>query len=125
MIVRFLKSRTVLMTALILMLLGFLDPLEGAVVILVGVGLGGLNAHLNSNNNRKMLYWAFAIIAIGIGAMLALSRIGGIGGQSGHSIWWGLMILPYPIGWIIGLVGGIRMFIESFKQPSVNKLEMR
>jgi hypothetical protein len=120
MIARLLKSRTVLMTALILMFLGFLDPLEGAVVILIGVALAGLHARLTMNRNKVMVYWASVFIAVGIVAMIALSLSGGLGGKSGRSLWWGLLILPYPIGWIVGLVGGIRMLVEEFKHPHGN-----
>jgi len=35
---------------------------------------------------------------VGVGALWFLSSLGGIGGKSGHSIWWGLLILPYPTG---------------------------
>ena len=34
------------------------------------------------------------LIAIGVGALWGLSMFGGIGGKSGHSIWWGVLILP-------------------------------
>jgi len=35
--------------------------------------------------------WVF-----GVSAMLMLSAFDGIGGKSGHSMWWELMLLPYP-----------------------------
>jgi hypothetical protein len=117
MIARLLKSRTTLLTALILMALGVLDPLEGAIVILVGVGLAALHARFINHLNRKMLYWVSAFVAIGIGAMVMLSVLGGIGGKSGRSLWWGLLILPYPIGWLMGLGFGIRMLFNEFKHP--------
>jgi hypothetical protein len=30
-------------------------------------------------------------------------------------MWWALTILPYPVGWVMGLVGAIRRLIESRK----------
>jgi hypothetical protein len=33
---------------------------------------------------------------------------GGIGGNSGLSLWWGLIILPYPVGWAICFIGVIK-----------------
>jgi hypothetical protein len=49
--------------------------------------------------------WVFILIAIGVGALWGLSMVGGIGGKSGHSIWWGLLILPYLLGWTMGIAG--------------------
>jgi hypothetical protein len=45
------------------------------------------------------------LITIGVGAMWGLSAAGGIGGSSGHSLWWGVLILPYLIGWSMGIWG--------------------
>jgi hypothetical protein len=28
-----------------------------------------------------------------------------------------LGVLPYPLGWIMGLVGGLRRLAEAFKEP--------
>jgi len=45
------------------------------------------------------------LIAVGVGALFGLSALGGVGGRSGHSMWWLLTVLPYPVGWVMGLVG--------------------
>ena len=45
------------------------------------------------------------MIAIGVGALWGLSMVGGIGGKSGLSMWWGVLILPYLIGWCMGIWG--------------------
>jgi hypothetical protein len=37
--------------------------------------------------------------------MWGLTMIGGIGGSSGRSVWWGVLILPYLIGWSMGIWG--------------------
>ena len=64
-----------------------------------------------------MLYWtwAFILIAVGVAAMFALSAVGGIGGKSGHSMWWGMLILPYPVGWLMALAGGVAGLVRFFK----------
>jgi hypothetical protein len=49
-----------------------------------------------------------ALIAVGVAALFGLSAIGGFGGPSGRSMWWGLLLLPYPIGWVIGLLGAVQ-----------------
>jgi len=89
------------------MLLGALDPLEGSVLILPGSGLVALGAYLNQSEPRLITYRVvvFILIAIGVGAMWGLSSGGGFGGNSGRSMWWGVLILPYLIGWSLGVWG--------------------
>lgn len=88
------------------MLIGALDPLEGSVVILAGSGLVALGTFFGQVRRQLLTYWisVFILIAVGVGAMFVLSAFGGIGGTSGHSMWWGVLILPYPVGWIMGIV---------------------
>ena len=71
------------------MLLGTLDPLEGSVLILGGGGLVALAMYLGGKGHGTVSYWTsvFVLIAVGVGAMFALSAVGGIGGRSGHSMW--------------------------------------
>jgi hypothetical protein len=47
----------------------------------------------------------FSLIAIGVAALWGLSRAGGIGASSGVSPWWAVLMLPYPIGWSMGVWG--------------------
>ena len=78
-------------------MVGTLDPLEGSLLILAGKDRG------------TVLYWAcvFGLIAVGVGALFGLSAVGGIGGQAGHSMWWGVLLLPYLAGWLMALAGGV------------------
>jgi hypothetical protein len=66
-----------------------------------------LGAYLGQAERRMLVYklWAFVLIAIGVGALWGLSTVGGIGGSSGHSMRWGLLMLPYLIGWNMGMWG--------------------
>jgi len=101
----------------IAMLGGAIDPLEGSVVILAGSGLVALGTVLgdSARSLRVAWLWIFALIAIGVGVMFKLSALGGIGGMSGRSMWWGLPILPYPVGWILGMVSLAARLIRSFR----------
>ena len=103
------------------MLLGTLDPLEGSVLIFLGSGLLALGMYLSAMEPGKVLYWtcSFIFIAVGVGAMFVLSAYGGIGGKSGHSMWWGLLILPYPAGWLMALAGGVAGLVRFFKSRRV------
>ena len=104
---RSLWSRILIVLGSIGMLVGAIDPMEGSVIILAGSLLVALGAFLGQCERRLIAYrvWVFILIAIGVGAMWGLSMAGGIGGKSGHSMWWGALILPYLIGWSMGIWG--------------------
>jgi hypothetical protein len=101
------SSRLLVIAGGLAMLAGALDPMEGAVVILAGSALVLLGSWLGRGGRRCLAYrlTVFVLIAVGVGAMWALSAAGGIGGGSGHSLWWGLLILPYLLGWSMGIWG--------------------
>ena len=75
------------------------------MLILLGSGLAALGALLGKNPQRGLLGVAFVLLAVGVGALFGLSAVGGVGGRSGHSMWWLLAVVPYPVGWIMGLGG--------------------
>ena len=99
------------------MLLGAVDPMEGSMLILPGGGMVALGMFLARKQRRTLCYWSwvFVLIAVGVGALFALSAVGGIGGRSGHSMWWGVLILPYPVGWLMALAGAIIALIRFLK----------
>jgi len=111
--------RILMIAGLIAMVVGAIDPLEGSIIILAGSGIVALSAFLAKSRHRRLLYRAFALIVIGVGAMLILSMLGGVGGDSDRSMWWALVVAPYPIGWIMGLVAAIRELVSSFKTKPV------
>ena len=100
-------SRILMTVGGVAMLVGALDPMEGSVVILPGSGLVALGTLLSPSERRWITYrvLVFILIAIGVGTLWGLSSAGGLGGDSGRSIWWGVLILPYPIGWSMGIWG--------------------
>ncbi len=112
---RIFLSHILLFVGLLAMLIGAIDPFEGSVIILPGSGLVAIGVFLAKSRYRLLLCWAFVLIAFGVGAMFVLSMFGGIGGRYGHSMWWGLFLLPYPVGWFLGIAGIILRLIESFR----------
>jgi hypothetical protein len=114
---RMLWSRIVKVGGGIAMLLGTLDPMEGSLLILPGSGLVALGMYLGGKDRKTVLYWTwvFILIAVGVGALFGLSAVGGIGGRSGYSMWWGLLILPYPVGWLMALLGAVISSLRFFK----------
>ncbi len=110
-------SRILKVVGGIAMMLGTLDPMEGSLLILPGSGMVALGMYLGGRDRRTVLYWTwvFILIAFGVGALFALDAIGGIGGKSGHSMWWGVLMLPYPIGWLLALLGAVISSLRFFK----------
>jgi hypothetical protein len=99
------------------MVIGTVDPLEGSLLILPGSGFVALGVYLAGKDRPTVRYWtwAFALIAIGVAAMFAVSSVGGFGGKSGRSMWWGVLLLPYPVGWLLSLAGAILALVRFIK----------
>jgi hypothetical protein len=112
---RKLWSNILVIVGSIAMLVGALDPMEGSLVILPGSGLVTLGTFLSNSGRGLLIYWLwiFILIAVGVGALFVLSAFGGFGGTSGHSMWWGVLILPYPVGWVVGIVSLLFRLIRS------------
>jgi len=100
-------SRILIVVGSIAMLVGALDPMEGSLVILPGSALVALGTFLSQSERRWIAYRVavFILVALGVGAMWGLTSVGGFGGNSGRSIWWGVLVLPYLIGWSMGIWG--------------------
>ncbi len=100
-------SRGAVVAGSIAMLVGAIDPMEGSVLILLGSALIAHGTYLRQAERGLVAYrtWTLVLIALGVGAMWALSAVGGIGGRSGKSMWWGLLIMPYLAGWLMAVWG--------------------
>lgn len=98
-------------------LIGTLDPMEGSVAILAGALVALLALLLGGAPRRTLIYWtwSFALIAVGVAALFGWSAVGGIGGTSGHSTWWALTFLPYPIGWCLAIAAMASELVQSWK----------
>jgi hypothetical protein len=111
-------SRWLIIAGLVLMVIGVLDPLEGSVVILGGSALVALGAFLTRTHYRLPVI-ALVLIAVGVGVLFGFSALGGVGGTSGRSIWLLLLCVPYPIGWVLGLIGAARKLREPRGAESI------
>ena len=88
----------------VIFLLGFLDPLEGSILILIGSALIAITSHLKGDRHRRLFLLAFLMIILGVVFLFYLSSLGGFGGESDLSWWWALLILPYPLGWLLNVI---------------------
>ncbi len=113
---RVLWSRIVKIIGCIAMVLGTLRPVEGALLVLPGCGLVALGTFLAGRERKTVVYWvwAFILMALGIGAFFGL-KAWHIGGTSGHSRWWAVLMLPYPAGWLMALAGGAAGLVRLLK----------
>lgn len=100
-------SRFLLIAGYIAMLIGAIDPMEGSLLILPGSGLVVLGSYFGEAGRSIFIYRlrVFFLVLVGVGILWASSVAGGIGGDTGYSMWWGLLFLPYPIGWSMSIWG--------------------
>jgi hypothetical protein len=112
-----LSARILFVLGVIAMVIGALDPLEGSVIILAGSGLVVLGTWLGHEQRGLCIYRTClcGMIVFGVIALFALSAAGGIGGRHGHSMWWGLLLLPYPIGWILAMANFVARGIDRLR----------
>ena len=115
---RRLWSNILVIVGFVGILIGAIDPLEGSLVILPAIGLVAVGMFLAASRYRVLLYWACFLAAFGVAALFIISAFGGMGGRSGHSMWWGLFILPYPVAWVMAITGSILRFVETFKKTT-------
>jgi len=87
-------------------------------VILVGSALAAAGTFFGGSRRYRSQAAAFVLIAIGVAALFALSALGGVGGNSGRSMWWLAICAPYPVGWVLGLVSIIAALREPRRTPA-------
>lgn len=86
------------------MVIGAIDPLEGSVIILAGSTCVALATYLLKDKYGKAFLITFLMIAFGVCFLFYFSSLGGFGGNSTLSWWWALLILPYPVGWLLAVI---------------------
>ena len=112
------RARTLVIAGLVLMLAGALDPVEGSVVILAGSALAAAGAFFGKNRRYRLLVTAVMLIAVGVAALIGLTALGGVGGNTGRSMWWLAICVSYPVGWVMGLVGAFALLREGRFAPA-------
>jgi len=93
-------TRIVYIIGVVALIIGAIDPLEGSVLIMAGSALLALSAYITNDRHSKVFTASLIMIVVGVIFLFYFSSLGGFGGTSALSWWWGLLILPFPIGWI-------------------------
>jgi hypothetical protein len=97
------RNKILFNLGVILMIAGALDPMEGSVVIAAGTFLAALSAFRSQDRHKTAFVWISAAVIFGVIMLFWLSSLGGFGGTSDLSWWWGTLILPYPLGWLAAM----------------------
>ena len=96
--------RTLFAIGVVALIIGAIDPLEGSIIILVGSILMSVASYLRNDRYRTWFFAGALLITFGVASLFYLSFLGGFGGDSSLSWWWSVLILPYPMGWIMNIV---------------------
>lgn len=99
---------------------GALDPMEGSVVIAFGSVLVAIASYLKKDRHKNHFILYAALILVGVFFLFFWSNLGGFGGTSEYSMWWGLTIITYPIGWIATIVLLIARAVQNKKQVRIS-----
>jgi hypothetical protein len=110
-------SRPLFIAGSLAMLVGALDPLEGSIIIAAGAVCATFGAFRVQSRHASLFRWSAALVCVGVAALWILSDQGGFGGNTGRSNWWGITILPYPIGWVVGVVAIARHVRDVRSHP--------
>ena len=111
-------TKVLYIIGIVAIIIGVLDPLEGSVVILAGSAAISFSTYLNKDRHWKLFFTSFLMIVIGVFFLFYLSSLGGFGGNSSLSWWWGLLIIPYPAGWLLSIV---LLVIKGFMKKEEGK----
>ena len=105
---------------IILLIIGAIDPMEGSIVILVGSTLIALSTYLTQERHWKLFLTTMIMIVIGVCFLFYFSSLGGWGGNSKISWWWVLLVIPYPVGWLLTI---IVLIFRIIKKKSKNEIK--
>jgi hypothetical protein len=105
--------RVIYFIGVVALIIGAIDPLEGSVLILAGSVLLALSTYLKHDRHWKIFLVSFIMVLTGVFFLFYFSSLGGFGGDSSLSWWWGTLILPYPLGWLLEI---ILLIVRAFKK---------
>jgi hypothetical protein len=106
-------TRIAFIVGTIVFIVGTIDPLEGSVLILAGSFLFALSAYFTGDRYFKLFLTYFVMMVVGVFFLFYLSSFGGFG-EGALSWWWSILVLPYPLAWLLTV---ITLIIRNRKKP--------
>ena len=97
------------------LIIGAIDPLEGSIVITAGSIIMTIAACLKRDRHKRLFLKFSILIIVGVFFMFFFSSFGGFG-KGALSWWWGILVLPYPLGWLASIV---LLIVRAFKKPKL------
>ncbi len=110
-------TRVVYIIGVILLIIGAIDPLEGSVLILIGSAFLALSTYLARDRHYKIFMSAAIMNIVGVFFLFYFSSLGGFGGTSTLSWWWALLVIVYPIGWLMTIV---LLIVRAFQKKRLH-----
>ena len=114
-----LAAKILVLTGSAAIIVGGLDPLEGTLAIFPGCIMLAIGAYLAQTRHRRMAYGAVALVFASFVFLIGLSSLGGFGANAPQPLlrshWWGLLLLPYPAGWMMAVAGSAFALTSLFK----------
>lgn len=102
---------------IIMFIAGTIDPLEGSVIIALGSICMSIAKYASSDRYTKFFIYSAVFIIIGVAFLWFISSLGGY--DPVEEWWFNILILPYPIGWLIILIILIIKTITAIKNKIV------
>jgi hypothetical protein len=106
--------RFVFISGIVALIIGAIDPMEGSIVIVVGGICLALSTFLMQDRYKKIFLAAGVMILVGVSSLWFVSSLGGFDPKK--EWWWSLLIMPYPLGWLMNIVTLIIRGINKKKQ---------
>ena len=107
--------RAFILVGLLLMVFGAIDPLEGSLFVLAGSALAAVGASLDHSRRRQLLTWSFGLVAAGVASLIVLSVLLFTGRGPGVFSWWLLLLVPYVVGWVMGVAGAALWLVDTLE----------
>ncbi|MFM9057345.1 MAG: hypothetical protein ACKOQY_11795 [Bacteroidota bacterium] len=93
------RYRVLRILAVAMLVLGALDPIRGAVLIAAGSLLLAIQVKISADPRRRLYVTTARMIVVGVFFLYFFSENGSLQ-KAQLSAWW-LLMLPYPVGWMI------------------------
>ena len=106
-------KRLLYIVGIVALIIGAIDPLEGSVLICGGAILISVAVLAAHDRHRYVFLGASIAIIIGTAMLFYMSSLGGIGKGTPYSMWWALVFLPLPLGWLMMIV---LLIVRAFRR---------